>query len=70
MKPCIQTTPDFRPYASTILFKCDDNNYTVGTIYKFYIDEKETWSEQLEALNLKQFQKDNFWKMVNRELNK
>jgi hypothetical protein len=61
---------EFRPYASTILFKYDDNNEVVGTIYKFYIDEKETWAEQLEALNLRQFQKDNFWKMVNRELNK
>ena len=61
---------EFRPYASMILFKYNINKDIVGTIYKFYLDEKETWDKQLEALNLRQFQKDNFWKTVNRELTK
>lgn len=61
---------EFRPYVSMILFKYNINKDIVRTIYKFYLDEKETWEEQLESLNLRQYQKDNFWKTVNRGLTK
>ena len=60
---------EFRPYVSMILFKYDASNDIVGTIYKFYLDEKESWTEQLESLNLRPFQKDNFWKTVRKEVN-
>ena len=59
---------EFRSYVSMIFFKYDDNKDVVGTIHKFYIDEKESWTEQLESLNLRQFQKDNFWKTVRKGL--
>jgi hypothetical protein len=61
---------EFRPYVPMILFKYNINKDIVGTIYKFYLDEQETWVEQLESLNLRQYQKDNFWKTLNEGLNK